>query len=202
MYNFLLGTLVDRSPTSVVLDVNGIGFEIAVPLSTSQKLPPPGGRVKLFTHFVVREDAHLLFGFLTEEERSIFKLLLSVNGIGPKVAMTVLSGVGLAELKRAIVEGSLPVLTSISGIGRKTAERLIVELREKIIVETDREEKTMAKLHGHEALVRDALQALISLGYSKQSAKGAIQKVFVHEKNEKNGAWNIETLIRASLKHM
>lgn len=199
MYNFLSGVLVEKSLTSITLDVGGIGFEIFIPLSTSQRLPDVGAKAKLFTHFIVREDAHLLFGFATEEERSIFRLLLNVNGIGPKVAMTVLSGVGLKELKRAIVQGSLPVLTSISGIGRKTAERLIIELREKIILEGDSDEKSIEKLGMNEALVRDALQALVSLGYSKQNAKAAIQKAMT---DDKSGKLNAESLIRASLKFM
>jgi Holliday junction DNA helicase RuvA len=193
------GLLAEKSPMLITVDVNGIGFELNVPVSTSQKLPSPGAKVKLFTHFVVREDAQLLFGFGTEEERTIFKLLLSVNGIGPKSAMTILSGVGITELKRAIVQGSLPVLTAISGIGRKTAERLIIELREKIIVEGDQGEKTTEKLDNNNALVQDSLQALIQLGYSKQGAKAAIQKAMTHSKADD---WKVEDLIRASLKYM
>ncbi len=199
MYNFLSGILVEKALTSVTLDVNGVGYELAVPLSTSQKLPQTGSKAKLFTHFVVREDVHLLFGFATEEERSVFRLLLGVNGVGPKVAMTVLSGVGISELKRAIVQGSLPILTSIPGIGRKTAERLIIELREKIILEGEQTEKPIEKMERSSVLVRDSLQALASLGYSKQQAKTAIEKAMAQEKS---GHWDVETLIRSSLKYM
>ena len=199
MYSFLTGTLVEKLPTSAILNVNGIGFELFVPLSTSQKLPSVGEKLKLFTHFVVREDAQLLFGFLTEEEKNIFRLLLSVTGIGPKVALTVLSGMEVSELKRSIVQGALPALTSIPGIGRKTAERLIIELREKIIIEGDHHDKQASKFSIHDTLLQDSLQALISLGYSKQGANEAIQKAFV---NEKNSSWNVEALIRASLKYM
>ena len=134
MYSYLSGILAEKSPTLITVDVNGIGFQLIVPISTSQKLPATGQKVKLLTHHVVREDAQILFGFATEEERSLFKLLLSVSGIGPKLAITILSGLGIEELKQAIVQGSVPALTAVSGIGRKTAERLIVELRERIVV--------------------------------------------------------------------
>lgn len=199
MYSFVSGTLVEKTLTLAVVEVNGMGLELAVSLSTSQKLPAAGERVRLFTHFVVREDAHLLFGFLTEEERSIFKLLLSVNGVGPKMAMTILSGIRLEELKRAIVQGSVSVLTAVSGIGRKTAERLIIELREKIIIDQGESNKVPVPLGTHEALVQDSLQALMALGYSRQNAKAAIQKVLDHDRE---ASWNVESLIRASLKYM
>ena len=148
----------------------------------------------------MREDAQLLFGFATEEERSLFRHLIGVTGIGAKLAVTVLSGLGISELKRAIVEGSIPALQSISGIGRKTAERLVVELREKIVVEGAAVElKSPVDLNTDEALVHDSLQALVSLGYSKQNARTAIQKVLARQNGNR---LNPELLIRASLKHM
>ena len=200
MYSFLSGILAEKSLTSVTIDVNGIGFQLSVPLSTSQKLPHVGEKVKLLVHHVVREDAQLLFGFATEEERSLFKLLLGVSGIGPKLAITVLSGLGIGELKKAIVDGSVPALTAISGIGRKTAERLIIELREKVVIAGRTEEgKTIATLSKHEALVEDSIRALVSLGYSKQSAKAAIQKVLASQGNSRLSA---ESLIRESLKQI
>ncbi|MBI4373142.1 MAG: Holliday junction branch migration protein RuvA [Candidatus Omnitrophica bacterium] len=199
MYSFLSGILAEKSPTSVTIDVNGIGFQLLVPLSTSHKLPAEGGKVKLLAYHVVREDAQLLFGFATEEERSLFKLLLSVSGVGPKLAITVLSGLGIGELKRAIVDGSVPALTAISGIGRKTAERLIVELREKIVVEVRSEGKSHAPLSKTEELVQDSIRALVSLGYSKQSAKSAIDKVL---QNGPGNRLNTESLIRESLKQI
>ncbi len=200
MYNFLAGVLAEKSPTLVTIDINGIGFQLIVPLSTSQKLPAVGEKVKLLAHHVVREDAEFLFGFWTEEERSLFKLLLSVSGVGPKLAITVLSGLGIGELKRAIVNGSVPALTAISGIGRKTAERLIVELREKIVVESHAGDgKQNALLAKHEALVQDSIRALVSLGYAKQSAKAAIQKVLEGCANNRLSA---EFLIRESLKQI
>ena len=200
MYNFLTGILAEKLPTAVTLDVSGVGYHLIIPLSTSQKLPETGEKLKLFAHLVVREDAHLLFGFATEEERSLFRLLVSVSGVGPKLAITALSGLGVSELKKAIVQGELHSLTAISGIGRKTAERLIIELREKIVVESYGEEgKAAAKLPKNEVLVEDSLKALVSLGYSKQNAKTAIQKVLTARSGDR---LNAETLIRESLKHI
>jgi Holliday junction DNA helicase RuvA len=189
VYSYLSGVLAEKSPTSVTIDVNGIGFQLMIPVSTYQKLPEAASKVKLFTQHIVREDAEFLFGFSSEEERSLFKLLMSVSGIGPKLAITILSGLNAQELKRAIVDGSVPALTAISGVGRKTAERLIVELREKIVVEGRAEN----------VLVQDSLKALISLGYSKQNAKTAIQKVMEQHGNKK---LSTELVIRESLKQI
>ncbi len=199
MYSYLSGVLSEKHPTLVTIDVNGIGFQLLVPLSTSQKLPALGEKVKLLTHHVVREDAELLFGFGTEEERSLFKLLLGVSGIGPKLAITVLSGLGIHELKHAIVTGSVPALTAISGVGRKTAERIIIELREKVVVEGRGDGDKIDSLPKDEALVQDSLRALVSLGYTKQNAKSAIEKVL---KSKSSNKWTAESLIRESLKQI
>lgn len=198
MYNYLSGILAEKFPTQVTLDVNGIGFQLVVPLSTSQKLPQAGQKVKLLTHHVVREDAQLLFGFATEEERSLFRLLLTISGIGPKSAITVLSGLGIGELKRAIVNGSIPTLTSISGIGKKTAERIIIELREKVVVE-GRDDEPSEHLSLEKELMQDSLRALVSLGYTKQNAKTAIEKVMNSKSSDE---WTPESLIRESLKQI
>ena len=199
MYNYLSGILAEKFPTSVTVDVSGIGFQLMVPLSTSQKLPPVGQKVKLLTHHVVREDAELLFGFGTDEERSLFRLLLSVSGIGPKSAITVLSGLGIGELKRAIVNGSVPALTAISGIGKKTAERIIIELREKVVVEGRSDDDKIESSSKDEVLIQDSLRALVSLGYTKQNAKLAIEKVLKSKASQK---WTPESLIRESLKQI
>lgn len=200
MYEFLSGKIVRKDPTRLVLEVGGIGYELLIPLSTFHALGKPGEEAKILTHFQVREDSQQLFGFRTQEERNLFRLLLSVTGIGAKTALTVLSGIGIAELRRAIVEGSIPVLTSISGIGRKTAERLIVELREKVLLlETGEERSGLAPLPAGEQFIEDSLQALVSLGYRRPDAKRAIQKVLA----EKGGSTtSVEDLIRASLKHI
>ncbi len=200
MYEFLSGKIVHKDPTRLVLEVGGIGFEISIPLSTYQALGKSGERAEVLTHFLVREDNQQLFGFAAKEERDLFRLLLSVTGIGAKTALTILSGIGAAELRKAIVNGAIVTLTAISGIGRKTAERLIVELREKILLLEPGEAKAVSlPLTVDEQLIEDSLQALVSLGYKRPDAKRAIQKV-LGERAENNHT--VEDLIRASLKHI
>ncbi|MDD5226110.1 MAG: Holliday junction branch migration protein RuvA [Candidatus Omnitrophica bacterium] len=200
MYHYLNGKIAEKTPTAVILDVNGIGYEVRVSLSTFSSLPNLGETVKLFTHFVVREDAQLLYGFATEEEREAFRLLISISGIGPKLAITLLSGVTLPELKRAIQEKNIPVLTAISGIGQKTAERVIIELKDKI----GKTEVSAGKEIVHDAsvsdqMVEDSVAALVSLGYTKQKAKEAIQKTLKAMLGKKP---SVEEIIRAALKHI
>ncbi|MFA5159783.1 MAG: Holliday junction branch migration protein RuvA [Candidatus Omnitrophota bacterium] len=200
MYHYLNGKIAEKTPTAVILDVNGIGYEVRVSLSTFSSLPNLGETVKLFTHFVVREDAQLLYGFATEEEREAFKLLISISGIGPKLAITLLSGVTLQELKRAIQEKNVPVLTAISGIGQKTAERVIIELKDKI----GKAEVSAGKELIHDAsisdqMVEDSVSALVSLGYTKQKAKDAIQKTLKTLLGKKP---LVEEIIRTALKHV
>lgn len=199
MYDFLAGKIARKEPTRLVLEVGGIGFELLIPISTFHSLPAPGEEMRILTHFQVREDSHQLFGFRTEEERSIFRLLLSVTGIGPKMSLAILSGIGTAELRQAIIQGSIPALTGISGIGRKTAERLIVELREKILLLEPKADAVTVRLAANDQLVEDSIQALISLGYRRPEAKKALQKV-LSEKN--GGSLSVEELIRASLKYI
>jgi Holliday junction DNA helicase RuvA len=170
-----------------------------VPLSTFHNLPATGLGVKLLTYFHVREDAQQLFGFLSEEERLLFKLLLSVSGIGPKLAITVLSGLSVQELAQAIEKENPAVLSSISGIGKKTAERVILELKGKIPGEVARfsgkGETSAEKVE--EGELADAILALISLGYKKANAQKAIQKVL-----EKNKKMAVEDIIREALKNI
>lgn len=200
MYHYLSGKLVEKMPFAVIIDVNGVGYHVNVPLSTHESLPSLGQSVKVLTYFVVREDAQALYGFLTEEERDLFKMLLSISGIGPKMALTALSGMTIAELKRAIVDGALHVLTAIPGIGRKTAERIIIELREKVVLDDRRiETSTSGHLREQDALFQDSLQALVQLGYRKQNAKEAIQKAL---KNQALEGLSAETLVRESLKYV
>lgn len=199
MYQYLTGKLVEKSPTVIALDVGGVGYQIAIPLSTYSALPTLDQTVRVLTHFVVREDAHALYGFLTEEERQMFRLLLSISGIGPKMAITILSGTPLRELKQAIIDGALATLTAISGIGRKTAERIIVELREKIVLEERRAPSMVTKPGIPEAMIEDSIQALIELGYRKQNAKEALQKAL---KVPEAAKFTVSDLIRASLKYI
>ncbi len=199
MYNYISGTLSEKSPASVTIDVHGIGYQLTIPLSTYHRLGEVDSKIKLLTHFVVRDDLQQLYGFLTEEERELFRLLIGVSGVGPKMAMTVLSGIGILELKHAIVGGAVPILSAISGIGRKTAERIIVELREKIILDEEHH-RTSKQLTANETLIEDSLQALVSLGYKKQDAKTAIQKVL--SLRDPKSKMDVEELIRHSLKYV
>ena len=202
MYEYLSGRLVEKTAGSLILDVGGVGYAVTIPLSTFESLPPLGQNVKILTYFVVREDAQALYGFLSEQERSLFKMLLSISGIGPKMAITVLSGLTLPDLKRAIVDGSIHLLTGISGVGKKTAERIIIELREKLVLDERRvphSQASSAVLQEQDELFQDSLQALIQLGYKKQNAKEAIQKAL---KNRKPEDLSAEVLVRESLKYV
>ena len=200
MYDFLAGKIVRKDAMRLVLEVNGVGYDLAIPLSTFHALGAAGESARIWTHLVVREDSHQLFGFKAEEERAVFRLLLSVTGIGPKMSLAVLSGIGTSELRKAIIDGSIPTLTAVSGIGRKTAERLIVELREKILL---LEPRASAPVRGqknlNEQLIEDSLEALISLGYRRPEAKQAVQKVLAEKET---ASLSLEELIRSSLKYI
>lgn len=199
MYHHLEGKLIEKTPTSIILDVQGVGYQVFIPVSTYSPLGPLGRTVRVLTHFLVREDAQQLYGFLTDEERDLFRMFISVSGVGPKVALTALSGMSIQELKHAIVEGSIAVLTGIPGIGKKTAERLIVELKEKITVTELKREPRQTVTVTEDSRTEDALQALISLGYKKGSAKTAVEKVL---KETRGKVSNVEDLIRGALRHV
>src|SRR5215475_1171512 len=133
MITFLHGKLVEMLPTQVTVDVHGVGYEVLIPLSSFDKLPQPGHDVKLLTHLAIREDAHVLYGFMTTAERELFRLLINtVSGIGPKIALNVLSGMSVTALRGAVSNGDVKSLSQISGVGKKTAERIVVELKDKI----------------------------------------------------------------------
>jgi len=133
MITFLAGKLFDSLPTQVIIEVNGLGYEVLIPLSSFDKLPAPGHPVHLLTHLVVREDAHVLYGFMTAAERELFRMLINtVSGIGPKTALNVLSGMNVVAFRGAVANGDVKALAKISGVGKKTAERIVVELRDKV----------------------------------------------------------------------
>jgi Holliday junction DNA helicase RuvA len=172
MITFLSGTVVEKHPTRVVLDVGGVGYEVFIPLSSYDRLPKTGETCRILTVDYVREDNHQLFGFMSEGERRMFLLLMATNGIGPKLALSALSGLTVREIKAAIVEGDVRRLSSISGVGKKMAERIAVECRDKI----DRGEAMEAAAGGAEATeqevkTRDAVLALVSLGYKQAAAR-------------------------------
>ncbi|MDT7834261.1 Holliday junction branch migration protein RuvA [Aquabacterium sp. OR-4] len=171
MIGRLSGTLAEKAPPQVLIDVNGVGYEVDVPMSSFYNLPPLGERVVLLTHQVVREDAQLLYGFLTHEERAAFRQLIRITGVGPKMALSLLSGLSVAELTQAVAQQQAGRLVKVPGIGKKTAERLLLELKGKLGPEL--------ALAGGAAAASDAqadiVQALIALGYSEKEA-GAVLK--------------------------
>jgi holliday junction DNA helicase RuvA len=198
MISSLKGILKSKNPTEVLIDVNDIGYSVNIPLSTYEKLGEVGTSVFFFTHFHVREDSVQLFGFFTEEERRIFKLLISVTGIGPKIAQSILSGVNAQELMSHIGNGNADALTSIPGIGRKTAERIIVELRDKIKRISPEPESAFPGGPEGAAVRLEALQALVSLGYNQQMAEKAIRAAL---KGAETTTISVEELIKRALRH-
>lgn len=195
MYSYLSGKLVKILDSIIVLDVNGIGFEIHVPLRTLPHLPPPGSSVTMHTYFHVREDAHIFYGFSSEEEKELFKILLGVTGIGPKLALSILSGVGPAEFRRCIESRDEKYLAHIPGIGAKTASRLVLELKEKIQKIKIAEGSGQGKDQAMET-ARDALMALVSLGFSRGQAQGALEEALKGKETEVS----LEVLVRNALK--
>ena len=194
----LTGILKVKTPTEVLIDVNGVGYAVTIPLSTYEKLGDAGSAVSLLTYLHVREDMMQLFGFALDEERFFFKLLISVNGIGPKIAQGILSGIAVTDLRQHIAQANISALTAIPGVGRKTAERLVVELRDKIgkIGATG---QGAASLQGDvEMLRQEALMALISLGYNKLVAEKALRQVLTDSKGEK---LSLQDLIKRALRY-
>jgi Holliday junction DNA helicase RuvA len=165
------GTVLEKSFPQVVISCQGVGYEIDVPMSTFYPLPKPGDAVVLFTHLVVREDAHLLFGFLTEGERATFRQLLKISGVGPKVALSVLSGLSVEDLSAAVADGDSGRLTKIPGVGKKTAERLVLELRDKL------PKAVSAVRAGGVAHGGDVVEALLALGYNDREAQAAVKQL-------------------------
>lgn len=178
MIAYLSGALVAALPNQVTVDVNGIGYLVSIPVSTFDRLPEVGQKVVILTHLVVREDAHLLYGFLTLEERDLFKLLVThVSGVGPKTAMDVLSGSSVNSFKACVVASDAASLSKIKGIGKKTAERIILELKDKVGVAAAWEAAAAPSGPKESREAADAVLALISLGYKQADAKKAVQAV-------------------------
>jgi holliday junction DNA helicase RuvA len=173
MIGRLTGTLVEKSPPQILLDVGGVAYEVDVPMSTFYNLPGTGEKVALFTHLVVREDAHLLFGFGSESERRAFRQLLKISGVGARTALSVLSGLSVAELAQAVTMQDTGRLTKIPGIGKKTAERLLLELKDKLGAEVT----TAVGVHRPPPVSSDVLHALVALGYSDKEAVAVVKKL-------------------------
>jgi Holliday junction DNA helicase RuvA len=170
----LTGVLLEKNPPQVLVDVNGVGYEVEVPMSTFYNLPQTGERVTLHTQFIVREDAQLLYGFASDRERATFRQLLKVNGIGAKSALGILSGLSVEDLAQAIALQEANLLTRIPGIGKKTAERLLLELKDKLGFEAASPSAGTAQAHstGH-----DTLNALLALGYNEREALAAVKQL-------------------------
>jgi Holliday junction DNA helicase RuvA len=169
MIGRITGTLAEKSPPHLLIDVNGVGYEIDVPMSSFYNLPALGERVALLTHFVVREDAQVLFGFLTHDERATFRLLVKISGVGPRTALSILSGLSVTELAQAVSLQEAGRLVKVPGIGKKTAERLLLELKGKLGDALTVPASVASNAQG------DILQALLALGYSDREAAAALK---------------------------
>jgi len=194
----LTGILKFKSPTEILLDVQGVGFTVSIPLSTYEKLGDVGASISLLTHFHVREDAMQLFGFFSDEERRLFRFLISVSGIGPKIAQSILSGMDVEELKSHLLSGNVIALTAIPGVGKKTAERLILELRDKVGKAMTETEQSATPGMASTAMRTEALQALVSLGYNLQTAEKSIRLVL---KETEGSGISLEDLVKRALRH-
>ena len=197
MITYLDGTLREVWPTQVVEEVHGVGYEVLIPLSSYDRLPQPGQPVRLLTHLQVREDAHILFGFASSEERDLFRLLVTrVSGVGPKLALAVLSGMDVMRFKAAVVDSDTASIAKISGLGKKTAERIVLELKDKLGVAAAWEAASADKAPSAEArAANDAVLALIALGYRQVDAAKSVREVSL--KNKEAGT---EELVRLALK--
>lgn len=198
MYAYLNGKVTFKTPTHVYLDCNGVGYFVNISLNTFSQLEHTE-QVKLFIHLVVREDAHLLYGFCTEEEKNMFLHLISVSGIGPNTARLVLSSMSTQEFQKAIIQGDVRLIQSIKGIGPKSAQRLILELKDKLKKEPLHEGMDTLLLHGNLSVLTDeALAALNMLGFQKAQAEKAVQKAT----KEHPQVQSVEELIKLSLKNL
>jgi Holliday junction DNA helicase RuvA len=194
MISFLEGVLVERRPTHAVISCGGVGYSVAVPLSTFDKLPDEGEECRILTRLIVREDAHLLFGFATEQERRLFDLLIAVSRVGPKLALAVLSGMSVAEVRRAIGSENFGMLASVHGVGKRTAERICVELKDKIGSQDSDIVGAGGAVSG-DGVVNEAVAALMVLGYSRHEAQEAVARAV----RSKPDVGATEDLIRQAL---
>ncbi|PYL64404.1 MAG: Holliday junction branch migration protein RuvA [Verrucomicrobia bacterium] len=199
MITFLEGKLVGALPTQAIVDVNGIGYEVFIPLSSYDKLPAAGQSVRILTHLHVREDAHVLYGFMSAAERDLFRLLVNnVSGIGPKLALAVLSGMSVSNFKSAVVNSDVTALAKISGLGKKTAERIVLELKDKLGVAAAWEAASAAHAPTpEEEQANEAVLALIALGYKQIDAHKSVR-----EMQQKGEAKSAQDLVKLALKRM
>ncbi len=201
MIGRLSGIILEKTPPDVLLDVGGVGYEIQLPMTCFYQLPDVNQTVTLHTHLVVREDANLLYGFVEKDARSLFRLLIKANGIGPKLACTILSGMTAGQFSQAVINGDVTALIKMPGVGKKTAERLVVELKDKmkdIQVTSDQQvgqATSNISNHSVDSSKEEALSALMALGYKQAQAEKVIDRVYVQDASS-------ESLIRDALKAM
>lgn len=195
MIAYLRGVLAEKEITRVVVECHGVGYEAAIPLSTFDRLPAEGAEVKLYTHHEVREDAQLLFGFATKPERDMFRLVTTVSGVGPKLALAVLSGLTVGDLQLAVSQGDAKRLAAVKGIGKKTAARIVVELKDKINPIEALANATAETSREQGAVLRDAMLALAALGFSEDIARAKVQQVLDGEP----GLADVETILKKAL---
>ena len=195
MIAYLRGVLAEKEVTRVVVECHGVGYEAAIPLSTFDRLPAEGAEVKLYTHHEVREDAQLLFGFATKPERDMFRLVTTVSGVGPKLALAVLSGLTVGDLQLAVSQGDAKRHAAVKGIGKKTAARIVVELKDKINPIEALANATAETSREQGAVLRDAMLALAALGFSEDIARAKVQQVLDGEP----GLADVETILKRAL---
>ena len=197
MYEFLEGALVDRGPTHVVLDVNGVGYDVAVPVGSDFRPVDGGERVRVWTHLSVREDAHQLFGFPTRELRELFRLLLVVRGVGPGLALAILSNLPGDELLEAIVGEDLAALTRVKGVGKKTAQQILLDLRDRAPALRPALAGTgpSPAPAGSASVAEDAVRALVSIGYTEKEARKSVDRAAKRTDSE-----DLELLVRTALR--
>lgn len=196
MITFLEGVLVEALPTQIIVNVHGIGYQIYIPLSSFDRLPALGQPIRILTHLSIREDAHVLYGFLSAVERDLFRLLVQhVSGVGPKLALSILSGMSVEAFKAAVVHSDLSAISRISGVGKKTAERVVLELKDKLGVAAAWEAASRTNA-SEDTAAGDAVLALISLGYKQADAHKAVRQTL----NQSSESVSSEELVRRALK--
>ena len=193
MITQISGKLVEKNPTYAIVDCNGVGYLLHISLNTFSSLPDQEA-VRLYTHLLIREDAHTLFGFINKTEREVFRLLISVSGVGPSIARTMLSSMTSEEIQQAIASGNVPLIQSVKGIGAKTAQRVIVDLKDKILKTFDLDE---VSVHTNNTNKEEALSALEVLGFARKQSEKAISSIIKTQKDA-----SVEQLIKLALKNL
>lgn len=199
MIGYLHGKVLLKQPPALILDVNGVGYELETSMNTFYHLPEIGHEISLYTHLVVRDDAHLLYGFFEQRERKLFRALIKVSGVGPKLALAILSSIDPDNFVACVSQNDTASLVRIPGVGKKTAERLIIEMRDRLrdwfegseLLETD----LMLSANNENAAIQEAISALLALGYKQSEAEKSVRKVFSEGESSKE-------LIRSALKQM